>query len=100
MPAPEAEVADIVNHFLALVREHGVAAELDDELSMLLTAKPFLIIHGIEPEKTLRMYHRSREVFSAVCTSPDDFKFSVNHPEIWEETAAEMLAKAARDMAD
>ena len=99
MPAPETEVAEIVHHFLALVREHGVAAELDGELSMLLTAKLFLIIHNLEPEKNLRMYHRSREVFSAVWTSPDDFEFSISRPDIWEEAAAEMLAKAARGMA-
>lgn len=99
MPAPETEVAEIVHHFLALVREHGVATELDGKLSMLLTAKPFLIVHGIEPEKNLVMYHRSREVFCAVWTSPDDFKFSISRPDIWEEAAMEMLAKAARGMA-
>lgn len=99
MPAPQTEVAAIVHHFLAMVREHGVAAELDGKLSMLLTAKPFLIIHGIEPEKDLAMYHRSRQVFCAVWTSPDDFKFSISHPDVWEEAAAEMLARASRGLA-
>ena len=99
MPSPETEVTAIVHHFLALVREHGIVTELDDKLSMLLTAKPFLIVHGIEPEKNLVMYHRSREVFCAVWTSPDGFKFKISRPDIWEEAAAEMLARASRNMA-
>ncbi len=99
MSALQAEVSAIVNHFLALVREHGVVTELNNDLSMLLTAKPFLIVHGIKPEKNLVMYHQSREVFCAVWTSPDDFKFSISRPDIWEESAMELLARAARGVA-
>ena len=95
MPGPETEVAEIVQHFLALVREHGVAAELDGKLSMVLTAKPFLIVHGIEPEKSLTFYHQSRQVFCTIWTSPNDFKFNLSRPDIWEEVAADMLARGA-----
>ena len=99
MSTPPAEVSAIVNHFLALVREHGVVAELDGALSVLLTAKPVLIIHGMEPEKNLSLWHRSRQVFRAVWTSPNDFTFGISRPDLWAEVVADMQARAGRDVA-